>query len=72
MLSLIRSHVSRLLTDRNLPEAAVAEMTRDRSGSGLSDIDPPLARVVEAAIDWLCRAQDNSKSQDERVELVVS
>lgn len=34
---------------------------RDRSGPG---IDPGLDRTLEAATEWLCRAQDNSSTAD--------
>lgn len=54
--------VRRVRADKRLPEAAKAERRRDRAG-GL-DPDPGLDRAVEAAIGWLCRAQDRSASQD--------
>lgn len=45
-----------------LPTAAKVERNKDRSGLPLRD--PGIERVVEEAIGWISRAQDNSASQD--------
>ena len=45
-----------------LPDAAIAERNADRAG--LSPLDPGVSRAVEAAVGWLCRAQDHSASRD--------
>ena len=48
--------------DRALPPAARAEAARDRR-EGLGK-DPGVDRAIEAAVDWLCEAQDRSLSAD--------
>lgn len=45
-----------------LPVAAKDEQRRDRAG--VPAFDPGIERAVEEAVNWLCRAQDNSASQD--------
>lgn len=45
-----------------LPEAARLAYRRD--AEGLPEYDPGLDACIEAATDWLCRAQDNSPSRD--------
>lgn len=50
------------LSQRRLAPAAEMEMRRDRRGSPL--VDPGSEVVVSRAIDWLCEAQDRSKSED--------
>jgi hypothetical protein len=45
-----------------LPPAAKAEARRD--AAGLPSHDPGCSAVVEAALGWLCTAQDRSKTQD--------
>ena len=45
-----------------LPAAARDEQRRDRAG--LPEFDPGIERAVEEGVNWLCRAQDNSASQD--------
>jgi rhamnogalacturonyl hydrolase YesR len=45
-----------------LPAAARAEYRRDRIG--LLRRDPGIERALEASLNWLCRAQDNSASRD--------
>jgi hypothetical protein len=45
-----------------LPPSAKTEYRRDRNG--LPAFDPGIDRSVSAAVGWLCRAQDLSRSQD--------
>lgn len=47
---------------RQLPPLARAVLAEDRKG--LSRQDPGLQPSIDAALDWLCRAQDRSKTQD--------
>lgn len=58
MLNLIRSTLSYL----QLPKMANAERRRDRAG--MHKKDPGVERAIEESMAWLCRAQDNSTSQD--------
>jgi len=52
----------RVAADRRLPPEARAEAVRDRrEGPGA---DPGAAPVIEAAVTWLCEAQDSSASAD--------
>ena len=46
----------------DLPAAARAEARRDRLG--LPGDDPGIDRCVDEAVAWVCRAQDNSTSND--------
>lgn len=52
----------RAITLRQLPKAARAEYDRDRLG--LPEHDPGAEAIVNAGLDWLVRAQENSKSAD--------
>lgn len=52
----------RAISQRRLPAAARAECDRDRKGPPQHDPGPQA--VVEACLDWLCRAQDCSASAD--------
>lgn len=47
---------------RELPASARRQVQRDRKGP--PQTDPGAGRVIEAAIGWLCRAQDHSASAD--------
>ena len=62
MLTSLRNKLSAIRDYLNLPPQAKAERRRDRRG--LPTEDPGIDRVVEEAIGWLCRAQDNSASHD--------
>jgi len=53
------------LEKRALPELAQQVMRKDRLG--LSPDDPGADATIDAAIDWLCRAQDNTISGDNGV-----
>lgn len=44
------------------PVAVLLELRRQRSQ--VADRDPGAERVLPSVIDWLCRAQDNSRSHD--------
>lgn len=48
--------------ERQLPDPAKSERARDRSGLPLND--PGTAAVIAAGTDWLCRAQDYSRTKD--------
>ncbi len=50
---------------RGLPELAQHAMRKDRLG--LPAEDPGAEAAIDAAIDWLCRAQDNTISGDKGV-----
>lgn len=50
------------LGSRRLSGTAKKELTRDTAGIPQSDPGPE--RVIQAGIEWLCRAQDNSRSRD--------
>lgn len=54
-----------LLQERRLPAEARVVLDQDRKG--VSSIDPGPNAVIEAAADWLCRAQDNTASGDDGV-----
>ena len=57
------SHVARArFADLRLPSAAKAARRRDHAG--ISRIDPGLADVENAVLDWLAAAQDNSSTHD--------
>lgn len=63
MQNLIRKAMQRLAPAPKLPPAAVAE--RERDHAGLPHATAPDAQAcVQAATDWLCRAQDQSASAD--------
>jgi hypothetical protein len=62
MLSTLRA-IKRMVTPESLPEEARAERDRDHQ-QGLPTLDPGCWAVVNANLDWLCRAQDRSASQD--------
>lgn len=51
-----------LIANQRLTPDARAELRRDRKG--LSERDPGPEAVIDAALDWIARAQDNSASQD--------
>lgn len=50
---------------RGLPEAAKEAVRRDRLG--VPSIDPGADVIVDVTTDWLCRAQDNTASDDDGV-----
>jgi hypothetical protein len=52
----------RVISLRQLPEAARAERDLDRQG--LPETDPGAAAVADACLSWLARAQDSSASAD--------
>jgi hypothetical protein len=54
--------VRRYLRNWPLPPVAKAEKRRDRDGAPKHDPGP--GPVIEAALDWLCAAQDRSKTAD--------
>ena len=54
--------VRRVFHELTLPAAARAKRRLDRQG--LPTADPGIDRAVEEALSWLCRAQDNTRSQD--------
>jgi hypothetical protein len=58
------------LRNHTLPAAAKQERRRDELG--LPADDPGIKPVVDAALDWLCLAQDRSRSQDGGVALDYS
>ena len=63
MQQLIRRVVERLKPSPPLPPEAKQE--RDRDHAGLLHATPPDAQAcVQAALDWLCKAQDASASAD--------
>lgn len=63
MQNLIRRVVQRLKPSTPLPP--VAQQERDRDHAGLLHATPPDAQAcVQAALDWLCKAQDASASAD--------
>ncbi len=51
-----------LITADSLPRQAYDERQRDLGG--LPDIDPGVAAVIQANLEWLCAAQDHSVSAD--------
>src|ERR1043166_7027136 len=58
----LRSHIGRVIADLELPPAAKAEIRKDRQPPPAADCDP--AAVIDASLEWLCVAQDNSPSHD--------
>lgn len=62
MLNLLKSIKSAIAPER-IPAAAAAERELDR-GKGLPAADPGIEACVDAALGWLCRAQDCSASAD--------
>lgn len=62
MLELLKKIKNTVLPEA-VPAAAAAERDRDRQ-VGLNIVDPGVEDAVEAALGWLCRAQDRSASQD--------
>src|SRR5919198_4213262 len=62
MLQSTISRVRAIVLSRQIPPCAKHEHTADRAG--LSANDPGITHSVEEAIGWLCRAQDNSASND--------
>jgi hypothetical protein len=62
MLTLLKRLKNTVLPEP-VPAAAAAEREQDRR-SGLPAQDPGIAATVDAALAWLCRAQDMSASQD--------
>jgi len=62
MLQLLRSIKSRFTPEPPLPQRAVEELQADRRG--VPETDPGCQAVINACVDWLCAAQDNSASAD--------
>ncbi|MEO9190304.1 MAG: prenyltransferase/squalene oxidase repeat-containing protein [Acetobacteraceae bacterium] len=70
MRGVLRAIVPRALADtyrarafrRSLPPVALAVLAEDRAGLPAADMGP--AAAVAAAVDWICRAQDRSRTQD--------
>lgn len=62
MYQALRSRARAIFQLALLPSAAHAERRRDRAG--LPDFDPGSQAVLDALMDWLSRAQDNSLSAD--------
>lgn len=62
MKATLLSHARALRERVLLPPAALAERRRD--AAGLPAQDPGCERVLDALMDWLCRAQDSSASAD--------
>ena len=68
--AMLRAMVPRALADayraraftRSLPPAALAALAEDRAGLPTADMGPEAA--ITAAVAWLCRAQDRSRTQD--------
>jgi hypothetical protein len=56
------STLREVLLQRRLPRLAIEERNRDRKG--LPENDPGSEAVIEAGLDWLARAQDQSASRD--------
>jgi hypothetical protein len=49
---------------RNRQLSAIAKEERRRDQGGLPAHDPGSSAVIDGALDWLCSAQDHSKSRD--------
>jgi len=62
MLAVLRSKARALHTLVTLPPAARLARLRDRQGLPLAD--PGAERVLRASMEWLCVAQDRSRSAD--------
>jgi len=62
MIELVRSVARRFMGRPSLTPAAKAVLRQDRAG--LPDADPGIDRSIDESIAWLCRAQDNSASND--------
>ena len=62
MLGILKS-LKEAIAPEAVPAAAAAERDRDRQ-LGLAAQDPGIDASVDAALGWLCRAQDHSASAD--------
>lgn len=62
MIRKVKRSVYDLVGYLRMPADAKKEYRRDRSG--LPDEDPGWRTALEESIEWICRAQDNSSSQD--------
>ncbi len=70
MKAVLRAIVPRMLAEtyrsrammRSLPPAALTALAEDKEGLPAGDMGP--AAAVDAAVAWLCRAQDHSRTQD--------
>lgn len=61
-MTYLRTLARKSLDFLKLPAAARSQLRRDHSRR--TRLDPGVERAVEEALAWLCRAQDNSASQD--------
>src|SRR5215467_8402756 len=62
MLQNVMVALKRRYHETQLPFVCKEALARDRWG--LPEQDPDLNECVHAAVDWICRAQDNSASKD--------